>query len=314
MHFGSRNDEETSIMLLDQYVEAGGTFLDTANAYARWIEGCKGGESEELLGRWLKDRGNREKLFIASKVGFPAPVDDQLFGAGAKQIEHAVEASLRRMGIETIDLYYVHADDRSSPLEERLEAFHKLMKAGKVRFTGASNIMDWRLEEARWIALQNGWTEYCCVQQRYSYIRPRTGAIYDPHATVNEELLDYCRNRGYTILAYSPLLSGAYAREDRSFPEQYGGMDTEMRLKALTEVSREVNATFNQVILSWMLQSDPPVIPLIAASKKEHLRELMDSLSVNLTSDQLEKLSQAGNVHASHPDRQRKIPKGAKQG
>lgn len=314
MYFGSKTDEESSKALLDQYVEAGGTFLDTANAYARWIDGCRGGESEEVLGKWMKDRGNRDKLFIATKVGFPSPIDNLDFGVSAAHIERAVEGSLKRMGIETIDLYYSHADDLRAPLEERLEAFNKLVTKGKVRFIGASNYMAWRMEEARCITEKNGWSEFCCVQQRLSYVRPRRGAIYDPHVAVNEHFYTYCRARGYTILAYSPLLSGAFVREDRSFPEQYQGMDTDMRVKALNEVSKEVQATPNQVILAWLLQSDPPVIPLIAASRKEHLDELIRSLDVTLHPGQLEKLSQAGNTHVNHPNRIRKIPKGAKQG
>ena len=117
------------------------------------------------------------------------------------------------------------------------------MRAGKVRYVGASNMVDWRLEEARWLAASAGQAQYCCVQQRYSYVRPQAGAIYDPHAAVNDELLDYCRNRGLTILAYSPLLSGAYSRSDRPLPEQYLGPDTDLRLKVLREVAAEAGAT-----------------------------------------------------------------------
>ncbi len=314
MYFGSTTDEETSIALLDQYYDAGGRFIDTANAYARWVPGCRGGESESLLGRWMHDRGNRKELFLASKVGFPSPIDDLEFGAGARQIERACEASLKRLRTETLDLYYVHADDRVSPLEERLEAFDRLVRTGKVRFCGASNIMEWRLEEARWIAKGHGWAEYCCVQQRYSYVRPQAGAIYDPHVSVDEEFLDYVRNRGLTILAYSPLLSGAYSRSDREFPEQYQGPDTDIRMGALREVAEMQGATVNQVVLAWLLQSNPAAIPVIAASTKEQLSELLASLSVELPADQLERLSSAGNRHATHPNHQREPGLGAKRG
>jgi len=314
MYFGSKNDEETSWKLLDQYVEAGGTFLDTANAYARWIDGCRGGESEALLGRWLKDRGNRNDLFIASKVGFPAPVDGQEFGLTAGQIQKACEASLKRMGIETIDLYYAHADDRRSPMEERLEAFSRLVDAGKIRLIGASNHMDWRLEEARCLAENNGWPEFCCAQQRYSYVRPQAGAFYDPHVFVTDEHLDDCRSRDLTILAYSPLLGGAYVRDDRSFPAPYQGPDTDTRVETLKAVAGETGATANQAVLAWLLRSYPPVIPLVAASRPEHLRENLDSLDVQLTGDQLTRLSQAGNRPVRHPNGQRDLPSGAKEG
>lgn len=314
MYFGSKTDEETSVSLLDQYVEAGGRFIDTANAYARWISGRQGGESEALLGRWMRTRGNRSELFLASKVGFPAPVDGLDFGASAKQIETACEASLGRLGTETLDLYYVHADDRVSPPAERLEAFDRLVRAGKVRYCGASNIMDWRLEEARWIAKERGWSEYCCVQQRYSYVRAQAGSIYDPHVTVDEEFLDYVRNRDLTILAYSPLLSGAYTRSDRRFPEQYLGLDTDVRVAALKQVARARGATVNQVVLAWLLQSNPTVIPLIAASTREQLAELLGSAEVELSPEELERLSSAGNRPAAHPNRQRVTPAGAKRG
>ncbi len=314
MYFGSRTNEDTSVALLDRYLEAGGSFIDTANAYARWVPGCEGGESEALLARWMKVRKNRTDLFLASKVGFPAPVDGLEFGATADQIERACEASLRRLGTEVIDLYYVHADDRSSPFEERLEAFERLRRAGKIRYCGASNITDWRLEEAHWIAHERGWADYCCVQQRYSYVRAQSGAIYDPHVTVDEEFLDYARVRGLTILAYSPLLGGAYTRKDRDFPEQYHGPDTDARLAALNAVARARGATPNQTVLAWLMKSDPPVIPVIGASTSDQLEELLAASELVLAPEELETLSQAGNRPATHPAAQRHPPKGAKRG
>jgi aryl-alcohol dehydrogenase-like predicted oxidoreductase len=218
------------------------------------------------------------------------------------------------MGIETIDLYYTHADDRQSPMEERLRAFDDLIRSGKVRYIGASNHLDWRIEEAHCLSLQNGWPEFCCVQQRYSYVRPQAGSIYDPHVVVNDEFLDYCRNRGLTILAYSPLLGGAFVRSDRALPEQYIGPDTGARLKVLKEVAEETDATPNQVVLAWFIQSDPTVIPLVAASKPEHLAENLGSLELELSEDQLVRLSKAGNRPALHPNHQRRLPPGAKEG
>src|SRR5690606_22826887 len=116
LNFGSRDDERTSYALLDQYIDAGGSFLDSANIYSHWVEGCKGGESDALLGRWMRERGNRGDLFIASKVGFEYPGVQR--GLRAAQIEAECEKSLRRLGVETIDLYYAHVDDRATPLEE----------------------------------------------------------------------------------------------------------------------------------------------------------------------------------------------------
>jgi len=291
MHFGSRTDKETSYQILDRHVEAGGSFLDTANNYAMWVPGCVGGESETLLGEWMRGRKNRAQMFIATKVGFDYPGVER--GLRAQQITTECEKSLKRLGIDTIDLYYAHRDDRNTPVEETLEAYDRLIKAGKVRFIGASNFLAWRLEEARWVSETLGWAEYCCVQQRYSYIRPKPGADFGHQTAANDDLLDYCRARGMRLLAYSPLLSGAYTRADRAFPDQYLGPDTDARVAALKVVCEEVGATANQVVLAWMAQSDPAVIPVFGASRVEQLQENLGALAVELSAEQMARLNDA---------------------
>lgn len=289
MHFDSHTDEESSYRLLDQYVEAGGAFLDTANIYARWVPGYVGGESETLLGEWMRERKNRSQMFIATKVGLE--YQDVERGLRARQIETECEKSLKRLGVDTIDLYYAHVDDRNTLMEEAMEAFDRLVRAGKVRLVGASNFLAWRLEEAQWVSQTHGWTGYCGIQQRYSYIRPKPGASFDPQIAANDDLLDYCRSRGITMLAYSPLLNGAYTRADRDFPEQYLGPDTDARLAALKAVAEEVGATANQAVLAWMVQNDPPVIPLVAASTVEQMRENLDALGIELSAEQMARLN-----------------------
>lgn len=291
MYFGNRTDKTTSYQLLDQYAESGGTFLDTANIYARWVPGCVGGESETLLGEWMRERNNREQLFIASKVGFHYPGVEK--GLRAQQIEEECHKSLKRMGIDTIDLYYAHADDRNTSMEETMEAFDRLVKAGKVRVIGASNFVAWRLEEARWVSQTHGWAEYCCIQQRYTYLRPKAGTTFGFQVAANGELLDYCRTRGMTMLAYSPLLRGAYSREDREFQSQYVGPDADARLGALKNVAEQIGATVNQVVLAWMMQSNPLVIPLVAGSTKEQLQENLGALDIELSADQMKYLNTA---------------------
>lgn len=291
MYFGSSTDAATSYQLLDQYVEAGGSFLDTANIYARWVPGYVGGESETLLGRWMRERNARSKLFLASKVGFEMPGVER--GLRASQIEEECEKSLKRLGVDTIDLYYAHRDDRNTPVEETMEAFDKLVKAGKIRFIGASNFSAWRLEEARWVSQTHGWAEYCCIQQRHSYVRPKPGANFDPQVAANEDLLDYCKTRGITLLAYSPLLRGAYTRSDRPFPEQYVGPDTEARVAVLKAVAEEKRATANQIVLAWMIHSELCVIPLVAASITDQLRENLGALNITLGVDDMARLNNA---------------------
>ena len=291
MYFGSRTDKAMSYRLLDQYVAAGGSFLDTANIYAWWVPGFKGTESETLLGEWLRERKNRAQMFIATKVGFGYPEVER--SLRARQIETECEGSLKRLGIDTIDLYYAHVDDRNTPQEETLEAFDRLVKAGKVRLIGASNFLAWRLEEARWVSQAHGRAEYCCIQQRYSYVRPKPGASFDPQLAANDDLLDYCRGRALTLLAYSPLLGGAYTRPDRPFAEQYLGLDTDARLKALKKVAQEVGASPNQVVLAWMVQSNPVVIPLVAASTPEQMQKNLDALEIKLSAEQMAHLNEA---------------------
>ena len=294
MYFGTRNDEETSFQLLDIYLEAGGFFIDTANIYAHWVDGYKGYESEALLGRWMKARNNRSNLFIATKVGFEIPAYGVQRGLQASTIIQECEKSLRNMGVETIDLYYAHCDDLNTPLEETLEAFDKLVKAGKVRTIGSSNYMAWRLEQARWTSQAHGWGEFCCVQQRYTYLRPRPGASFYPQVVANEDMLNYCKCRPITLLAYAALLGGAYSRHDREIPPQYRGTDTEARLATLRKVAANRGITVNQVILIWMLQSNPFVLPLIAASTKEQLRENIQALDISLSEDEMKLLHDAG--------------------
>jgi len=291
MYFGTRCDEETSYRLLDRYVDAGGNFLDTANTYSFWVPGFIGGESEALLGRWMKKRRNRPHLFIATKVGFAYPGVNQ--GLSRRQIEEECDKSLHRLGVETIDLYYSHIDDRGTPLEETMEAFDRLVRAGKVRFIGASNFQAWRLDEAHWVSQTLGFAEYCCIQQRYSYIRPNPGGRFYPQAIANDELLDYCLTKGITLLAYSPLLGGAYTRTDRSFQAQYLGPDTDGRLEVLESISNKIGATANQVVYAWMIQSRPPVIPLLGVSTLGQIQENLGALDIELSAEDTSSLNNA---------------------
>ena len=289
MYFGTRQDQATSFRLLDQYVDGGGSLIDTANIYAHWAGG-QGGDSEKLLGEWFRERGNRADVFLASKVGFP--YGDVAQRLRASDIEQECNKSLQRLGVETIDLYYAHVDDRQTPLEESLEAFNRLVQAGKVRFIGASNYLAWRLEQAHWISQTHDWATFCCVQQHYTYLRLRPGTTVNPQEFVNDDLIDYLANRPLTLLAYSVLQSGAYTRDDRSLRSEFSMPDNDRRLAALRAVADESGATVNQVILAWMLQRD--VIPLIAASTEEQLAENLGALDVKLSAAQMDRLNKAG--------------------
>jgi aryl-alcohol dehydrogenase-like predicted oxidoreductase len=291
LYFGNRIGNEVSYHLMDRYVNGGGSFFDTANIYSFWISGFQGGESEIALGQWMRDRKNRSQLFIASKVGFAYQNVER--GLRADKIQTECEKSLQRLETDVIDLYYAHVDDRDTPLEETMEAFDRLIKAGKVRYIGASNFMAWRLEKARMVSRANGRAEYCCIQQRYSYLRPKPGATFGAQVCVNEDLLDYVQSEGIRLLAYSPLLNGAYTRADRDFQEQYLGPDTDARLATLRAVAEEMDVTANQIVYAWMMQSDPPVIPLMAASTDEQIEEDLGALEMNLSDAQMSRLNNA---------------------
>ena len=292
MHFGSKEDEQISFRLLDRFVEAGGNFLDTANIYARWISGCSGGESESLLGRWMKDRGNRSTVVVATKVGFEYPGVDR--GLTARQIKSECEKSLTRLGTDHIDLYYSHCDDRTTPVDETLEAYHRLVADGKVRYIGASNFTAWRIQKSLDTSAANDFPPYVCVQQRYTYLRPRSGTTFSPQLAVNDDLIDFCRSEDFPLCPYSPLLGGAYERSDKSVGAQYLGADTDTRLATLNAVASEIGVGANQVVVAWMLHHDFPVFPLVAASTIEQLNDNLAAADLQLTGDQMRRLTEAG--------------------
>ncbi len=187
MYFGSTITQDTAYAILNEYIQAGGYFFDTANKYASWIDGCAGGESEALIGRWMKERHYRDKVFIATKVGLPMPGVKK--GLKASQIIAECEHSLQRLGTDSIDLYYSHADDRDTPLEETLEAFNRLVRDGKARFLGASNYLAWLMHH------QNLQVIPVTGVSRIEQLQENLAAI---HISLSEEQINSCqllRNR-----------------------------------------------------------------------------------------------------------------------
>ena len=292
MRFGSAHDEKISSRMMEMYIEAGGTFLDTSNNYAFWVKDCSGGESETFLGKWIKEHGNRDELFIATKVGFNNP--DIGRNLTADVITSECEKSLQRLQTDHIDLYYAHCDQRETPLEETLGAFDKLIKDGKVGLIGASNTRAWRLEEARNVSAQHGLAEYCCVQQRHSYLRSNAGVNANVQVEANADLLDYTASRDITLLAYGPSAHGYYTKMDQPPGGSCAGPDSDARIVALKEVVAETGATATQVVYAWMLQGKPPVIPLLACSTEEQMTENLGAQSVKLSDEQIERLTKAG--------------------
>ena len=280
MYLGSKTDKLTSEKILDTFTENGGSFIDSANIYAHWITGCKGGDSEAFLGEWIRKRKNRDKLFIATKVGIAYPGVER--GLKANQVKTECEKSLKRLGVETIDLYYSHADDPATPLEETLKAFDELIKEGKIRGIGASNYNTERFKKSLMISRQNSFAEFCCIQQRHSYLRPTKDFKFETQVLADEFLMELCKYENIALLAYSPLLSGIFTSDNKTLPQFYNTEQNRGRLKILKNISGETNFTVNQIVLAWMLNSEPPVIPVIGVSSLEQLEENLKAVEIKL--------------------------------
>ncbi|WP_327667630.1 aldo/keto reductase [Streptomyces sp. NBC_00485] len=303
MLMGSRTDEETSFALLDRYVEAGGNFIDTSDNYAFWEDGSQGGQSEELLGRWRRSRGIGDEIVIATKLGARplAPgtsYTDNPEGLSAKVIRESAERSRERLGVEKLDLLCAHIDDPTVPQRETVEGFAELVAEGTVGLLGVSNQAAWRVERARAIAAAAGLPGYEVLQYSHSHLRPRTDVPSDlfPDGSLGHagpDLLSYLRSEpGLTLVAYSPLLKGAYVHEDR-LPSDYDHPGTQARRTVLHEVARETGATVNQVVLSWQLTGDLPIIPLAGVSSLSQLDENLSAIDLELTPEQRERLDAA---------------------
>ena len=306
MHFGTATDEATSFAILDRYVEAGGTFIDTADSYGFWV-GTQGGESEELLGRWRRSRGVGEEIVIATKVGARplAPgtsFTDNAEGLSARVIREASEGSRHRLGMDRLDLLYAHIEDPAVPLAETVEAFAALVTDGAVGLLGVSNHWAWRVERARNLAAAAGLPGYEVLQYQHSYLRPRTDlpGQLSPDGMGGQlggDLLSYVRAEPQlTIVAYAPLMRGGYVRQDKldgaEFAE-YRHPGTPVRLAALREVAKDAGATVNQVVLAWLIGAEVPVIPLIGASSVAQLDENLAAVDLELTAEQRARLDAA---------------------
>lgn len=314
MIMGTATDEADAFTILDRFTAAGGDFLDTADCYAWWgRQGSEGGESEELIGRWLRRTGRRDDVFIATKgsgrIHDPAGAwtdgvadwgiaNERFVGAGGETLRDALDGSLRRLGVDHVDLYYVHVDDRATPLEETLEALAGLVRAGKTRFIGWSNVRTWRLERIRQLCERNGWPAPVAVQQLHSYLRPRPAE--DDLSIVGYEQLDYLReHEDLTLVAYSPILKGVYddpaKRSGHWITGSFAGADSDARLAAVEEVAAELGATPNQTVLAWLLhQTSPAVIPLIGPRTVPQFDAALPALELKLTDEQLARLDAAG--------------------
>lgn len=285
--------EDTSFQLLDAFVDAGLNLIDTADMYSTWVPGHKGGESESIIGRWLKRTGKRDRVVIATKVGME--MDSGKKGLSRKYILEEVEESLSRLQTEYIDLYQSHVDDESTPLEETLEAYGQLIRQGKVRVIGASNYSAPRLAKALALSKSKALPRYESLQPQYN--------LYD-RAEFERELEPLCLKEKIGVITYfslaSGFLTGKYRSEAdlgksprgaaaRSYLNERG-----LRiLRALDEVAETYNATPAQVSLAWLIARPSVTAPIASATSLTQLADLVKAVHLKLDGAAIEALNRA---------------------
>ena len=299
MYFGTRLDERAAFAQLDRFVEAGGTTLDTANCYAFWESGTgHGGQSEGVIGRWLAaNPGVRERLVIATKVGVEPTDDGGVEGLSAEVIQREVARSLDRLGVDRIDLYWAHGEDRSTDLEETVTAFGALVKSGVVGRLGVSNHPTWRVERGRRLAAALAVEPWTALQLTTSYVEPRPGAPVPGKdhrfGFVSDETRDYLEmHPEIELWAYSPLIQGAFDRGDRPLPEVYEHPGTTGRLAALEHVAERHGATLSQVVLAWLLSGSPQARPIVGVSSLDQLDAALAASRLELSPEELATLDE----------------------
>lgn len=289
--FGWSIDEERSFAVLDAFVAGGGNFIDTADSYGRRGPGGAG-ESERIIGRWIAARGNRDRLVIATKVG----MSRELPGLAPATIRQGIEGSLRRLGIDTVDLYYAHRDDTDTPLADTLGAFGELIAEGKIRHAAASNYSAARLEQALSAGQGDGMASYVALQPHYNLLE---------RAQYEGELAGVCERHGLACIPYFGLargfLSGKYRRDGAEIdsPRAAGVRESYFNergfavLDALDEIAAAHDAPVAAVSLAWLLAQPTVLAPIASATSTEQLAELLACARLELTPAELDRLGAA---------------------
>jgi aryl-alcohol dehydrogenase-like predicted oxidoreductase len=291
--FGWTADESTSFALLDAFVAAGFNLIDTADVYSRWVKGHSGGESETIIGKWLKRSGKRAKVVIATKVGKEMGPNSK--GLSKTYILQAVEDSLRRLRTDFIDLYQSHDDDPQTPLAETLEAYDQLIKQGKIRAIGASNYSAQRLAESLKVSEQTGYPRYECLQPLFN--------LYD-RADYEKEFEPLCKKEELGVISYfslaSGFLTGKYRSENDLSKSPRGDMvkkylnERGLRIiEALETVAQQYHLTPAKVALAWLISHPSVTAPIASATNLEQLNELIEATTIELDSSAINLLNKA---------------------
>ncbi|MEV7130862.1 aldo/keto reductase [Streptomyces sp. NPDC093260] len=289
--FGWTADQTQSFAVLDAYTAAGGNFVDTADSYSAWIEGNHGGESETIIGKWIKERGNRSDIVVATKVS----QHPDFKGLSAANIRAAADASLKRLGTDYIDLYYTHFDQPEVPVEEIIGALDELVKAGKVRQIGASNISAERLKASLEFSEREGLARYVALQPHYNLVS---------RDTYEGELQDLAERAGLAAVPYYALASGFLTGKYRpgatvdsaraqGAAKHLATERGQKVLAALDEVARAHDAEVATVALAWLAAQPTVVAPIASARTVEQLPPLLAVAGLRLTDDEIGRLTEA---------------------
>jgi len=291
--FGWTANQEESFAVLDAYADAGGNFIDTADMYSAWAPGNSGGESETIIGRWMKARGNRDRMIIGTKVGML----ESLSGLSANTIPVAAEQSLGRLQTDRIDLYYAHKDDPKTPLEETLGAFDTLVREGKVRYIAASNYAAPRLVEALDVSKRRGFARFVALQPHYNLVERKE---------YEGELAEVVRREGLSAIPYFALakgfLTGKYRPGTQVKSARAAGASAYLNerglkvLAALDEVAGAHHTTVAAVALAWLLAQPTVVAPIASARTAAQLADILPFVELRLSKEELRKLSAASEA------------------
>ena len=295
MQWGWTATEAQAFQVMDAFAEAGGNFLDTADVYSRWVEGNPGGVSEMIIGRWVKDRRNRNQVILATKARGRMWDGPNGEGLSRAHLIKACEDSLRRFGTDYIDLYQTHWADEETPIDETLGALDDLVRAGKVRYVGCSNYRAWQLMEALWTSDRLGLVRYDSLQPHYNLA----------HRTEFErELKPVCERYGIGVIPYSPLaggfLTGKYRRDATPQSERAGGVKERYLnergfaiLDQVDVVAKARGLTPAQVSLAWLLSQPVITAPIVGANSVAQLAESLAACEARLTAEEMAMLSEA---------------------